>query len=121
VRIELQTSGGIAYFPGLARPVTVDSGNLPAEQAADLERQVEAARFFDLPAVVGGPSRGAADYRQYTLTVEASGKRHTVHLTDPVSDPALQALLQAVQDQARAQRAADSGQDAGEGGDPASP
>jgi hypothetical protein len=85
--------GGIAYFPGLSKPVMIDSNELPKEEAAELKRLVDAARFFDLPTVAGAPPRGAADYHQYTVTVEDSGRRHTVQLTDPIEDPNCQRLL----------------------------
>ena len=99
-------STGLAFFPGLAKPVAIDSATLPGEKAAELERLVHAARFFEQPAMVGALPRGAADYRQYTITVEDGGRRHSVRLTDRVEDPDLQRLLSFLQDQAKAQRAA---------------
>jgi hypothetical protein len=96
--------GGIAHFPGLSRPSVIDSDELPEEEAGELERRVEAARFFDLATTVGTPPRGAADYRQYTVTVEAGGQQHTVRLADPVGDPNLQALLDYLKKRARALR-----------------
>jgi len=85
--------GGFAYFPGLSKPIVIDSDDLPEEEAHQLSQWVESAQFFNLPAIVGAPSRGAADYRQYTVTVESGGQCHTVRLTDLVEDPDLQALL----------------------------
>jgi hypothetical protein len=54
---------------------------------------------------VGTAARGAADYRQYTITVKADNWRHTVRLADPVEDPALQRLIHFLPEQAK--RAAD--------------
>jgi hypothetical protein len=85
--------GGIAYFPGLSKPMIIDSAELPEQEANELKRLVNAAHFFDLPAVIGSPPRGAADYRQYTITIEDDRKQHTVRLTDPIEDPNLEALL----------------------------
>src|SRR2546428_11651518 len=85
--------GGIAYFPGLSKPILIDSDKLPREESDELKRLVNATHFFDLPPVVGSPPPGAADYRQYTITIEDEGKQHTVRLTDPIEDPHLHALL----------------------------
>jgi hypothetical protein len=104
VRIQLQMEGGLAAFPGLSQPVTIDTQKLPEKEAGELERLVHAARFFDRPATAGTPTRGAGDYRQYTITVEEGGRRHTVRLADPVADADLGALLAAVQAAARAAR-----------------
>lgn len=93
MRLTVTMEGGIAYFPGLSRPVTVDSSELPAQEAGELERLVEAAHLFDQPAAAGPPARGAADYCQYTITVEAGERRHTLRVTEPIDDPGLQVLL----------------------------
>ena len=97
MRIEFKTEGGVAHFPGLSRPVVIDSESLSAEEGAELTRLVGAARFFERPSTVGTLLPGAADYRQYTITVEDGGRQHTVKLTDPVEDPALQQLLHFLQ------------------------
>jgi len=54
--------------------------------------------------VAGTPRSGAADVRQYTITVEEGGRQHTVQLADPVEDPALQELLRFLQTKTRALR-----------------
>jgi len=93
VRIQFKIEGGIAYFPGLSKPITIDSDHLPQQEFDELKRLVNATHFFDLPTTMSSLSPGAADYRQYTITLEDDGKQHTVHLTDPIEDPNLQALL----------------------------
>ena len=94
MRIQVNmASTGLAYFPGLAKPVTIDSQELPDQEAADVERLVGAARFFARPAVVGATTRGPADARQYTVTIEEGGRSHTVRITDPPKDPELRELL----------------------------
>ena len=77
----------------LSSPRTIDSDQLPGQEADELKRLVNTAHFFALPAVVGSPPSGAADYRQYTITIADAGKQHTVHVTDPIEDPNLQALV----------------------------
>jgi hypothetical protein len=104
MRIEFTTEGGIAHFPGLSRPVVIDSDALSEEDSRELQRLLEAARFFERPTVATAPPPGAADYRQYTIAVEDDGRQHTVKLADPVEEPALQELLRFLQTKARALR-----------------
>ncbi len=105
MRVTFTMEGGIAYFPGLSRPVTINSDELPEQETRELERLVEAACFFDQPATAGSPARGAADYHQYTVTVEVGGRQHTVRVTDPVENPGLQALLHYLRAKAKTVRA----------------
>ena len=93
MRIRFKTEGGIAYLPGLSRPVTIDTDKLPVEEAKELERLIEAAGFFELPSISVPPPRGAADYQQYTVSVTAPGRDHTVRLTDPIEDPNVRTLV----------------------------
>jgi hypothetical protein len=93
MRIVFMTEGGLAFFPGLSRPALIDSHDLSAAEAAELARLLDSARFFELPEDSGALHRGAADYRQYTITVENKNRRHTVHLADPIEHPQLQALV----------------------------
>ena len=79
----------------------IESNALPEAEASDLGRLLEAARFFERPAVAEPPRRGAADYRQYTMTVQEGSRRHTVKVIEPVEDPTLQALLRFLQTKAR--------------------
>lgn len=93
MQVTFKTEGGMAFFPGLSRPSVVDSAELPAAEAARLQELIADTRFFDLPEESRALRAGAADYRQYTITVEDAGRRHTVRLADPVESPALQSLL----------------------------
>ena len=104
MRVTFQTEGGVAHFPGLSQPVTIETDQMPEEDAAELRELMGAARLLDRPAHIGKASRGAADYRQHTITVEADDRSYTVRLTEPVEDPDLQRLLRFLQDQAKALR-----------------
>jgi hypothetical protein len=104
MRVQFKTEGGMAHFPGLSQPTIIDSTALAAEEAGELQRLVEAARFFERAERANEPSRGAADYHQYTITVDDGQRQHTVQLTDPVPDQALGQLLHFLQDKARALR-----------------
>ena len=88
------------YLPAQREPVTIDTDDLPAEEAKELERLVEAASFFELPETIPPPP-GAADYLRYTISVTSAGHSHTVQLTDPIEDPALQALVEYLEAKAR--------------------
>jgi hypothetical protein len=105
MRVEFTMEGGLAHFPGLSKPVVIESSQLSEEEAAELGRLVEATRFFDLPPKVDIPPHGAADYRRYTVTIQAGARRHTVELTDPVKTPELQRLLSFLKVKARELRA----------------
>jgi emfourin len=106
VQIEFAETGGIGFFPGLSRPVVVDLDRLEAPVAEGLQRLVEAARFFELPATVGVPPAGAADYQQAVLTIEDQGHRHQVTFLVPIADPTQAELVAAVRREARALRRA---------------
>lgn len=93
MRIEFSTEGGVAYFPGLSQPVTIDSEALSQQEGTELRRLVEAAHFFELPAKVGSPRPGAADYRQFNVTIEEGQWRHSVHATEPIEDADLRRLV----------------------------
>jgi hypothetical protein len=101
MKVQLETEGGVAYFPGLAQPVVIDTDTLPPKEAAELQRLVGAARLSDRPERAAPPARGAADHRTYTLTIDDGGRQHTVSFTDPVSDPELQALVSFLRSQGR--------------------
>lgn len=93
MRVQLKITGGVSYFPGLSQPVVIDSDALPDDQAERLNHLLEQVHFFSLPPVVNTPAPGAADYRQYTITVDDGDRHHVVQATDPVENPELQALL----------------------------
>ena len=105
MRVIFQTEGGIAHFPGLSRPVTIETDQMREQEAAELRELMGAARLLDRPAHAGKAAPGAADYRQYTITVEAQHRSYTVRLAEPVDDPDLQRLLRFLQDKAKALRA----------------
>ena len=83
MQITFKTSGGIAYFPGLAAGKTVDVDALPQERQAEVRRLLESAKLFDLPARAAAKP-GAADYQTYTITVSDGDRHKTVAINDPV-------------------------------------
>lgn len=101
--INFESGGGFAHFPGLSRPVRIDTADLAPEQAEKLTGLVQRARFFEQPAEVGTPPPGAADLRSYTITVEDGARTHTVQTSDALSDPALRDLVEHLRTHRRAQ------------------
>jgi hypothetical protein len=93
MRVQFKTDGGFVYLPDRGAPMVIDTDELPAKEADELERLLEDAGFFDLPET-STPPRGAADYLRYTISVTAGEYGHTVHLTDPIEDPDVQALVE---------------------------
>jgi hypothetical protein len=93
MRVSFTTEGGIAYLPGLSGPVTIDTHELPVEEANALGRLIEAAGFFELPATSAPPPPGAADYLQYTISVTTPGRSHEVRLTEPIENPRVRELV----------------------------
>jgi hypothetical protein len=93
MRILFTTTGGLAFFPGLSMPAVIDSRDLSTTEVAELEQLLASTRFFELAGNARGAHHGAADYQQYTITVENGKRRHTVRLMDPVENPQLQMLL----------------------------
>ena len=98
--INFESGGGFAHFPGLSRPVRIDTAELAPEQADQIKGLVERARFFEQPPEVGAPPPGAADLRSYTITVQDGGRTHTVRTSDALADPALRDLVEHLRAQA---------------------
>jgi emfourin len=103
VVINFESGGGFAHFPGLSRPVRIDTGKLAPEQADRLEGLVQRANFFEQPSEVGTPPPGAADLRSYTITVQDGDRTHTVQTSDALTDPALRDLVEHLRTHQRAQ------------------
>jgi hypothetical protein len=93
MRVEFATEGGIAYFPGLSRPAVINSDDLSEAESEELRHLLDEADFFERPAPSRTLPKGAADYRQYTISVEQGRRRHTIRLADPIDDPCLQELV----------------------------
>jgi hypothetical protein len=85
--------GGFAHFPGLSKPVVIDTDQLSQEESAELEQLVQKVRFFNLPGKVNVPRKGAADYYQYTITIQMGAQHHTIKLVDPIEDTSLNELI----------------------------
>lgn len=106
MHIELSQNGGVAYFPGLSKPATLDVESLPEAEREELRRLIDAAQFFDLPDTVGTPARGAADYQYFTLRIEDDKHQRTVRALVPLDNAPLCELIENIQNHLKAIRAA---------------
>lgn len=98
MRITFQVEGGLAHFPGLAKPLTIETADLPAEERIHLEGLIASAGAWNRPEqpVPARTSQPMRDYRTYTLEL-ADGSRHRrLQFTDPVP-PELSPLVRALQ------------------------
>ena len=102
MRIGFSMDGGIASFPGLRRPVTLECDRLPAGRRARLEALVEGARFFSVEPVA--PAPGAPDRRTYTVEIDDGAQCRTLTLAEPIADAGLRALVDEIRDCARTLR-----------------
>ncbi|MDZ7290744.1 MAG: hypothetical protein ONB44_18580 [candidate division KSB1 bacterium] len=93
MRIEFKTEGGFAFFPGLSKPVTIDSDEFSDDEVNELQRLLQTTRFFDLPTQMSKAAPQAADMQKYKITIKDKKISHTVQLHDTLDDPDLQKLL----------------------------
>ena len=89
MNIHFERSGG---FAGLRTAQDVDSTNLSPEERSELDRLVEAAHFFEIPADVRAANPGA-DRFQYRLTMKDGSREHTVGIDKAATPVSLRPLL----------------------------
>jgi hypothetical protein len=99
MNITFRMEGGIAHFPGLQRPVSIDLESLPEPQRNELSRLLELMNFFALPSE--RQTTPKPDCRSYVVTVRTSEQHHTVTFTDPVDNAQAQRLIALLREQAR--------------------
>jgi hypothetical protein len=100
MQIQFERSGG---FAGMTVAATIDTDQLPAQEADELRALIDAAGFFNLPAKPAIASVGA-DQFQYTISVKAEGRQHTIQTGDASASEALQRLLRRLTALARSAR-----------------
>src|SRR5262245_43454631 len=92
MQVVFQMEGGVARFPGLARPITLSDDDLTSSEINELRDLTAAARFFQAPeADPSGPA--GPDAQRYSLSIADGTHLHTVRRHDPVGPPALADLL----------------------------
>jgi hypothetical protein len=100
MKIYFERSGG---FMGRNVSTTVDTNQIPPEEALSLLKKVEYSDFFCLPQSSSGGLEGApgADQLCYRVTVEVAGVQHTVETSDTSAPEELQPLLDELSNIAR--------------------
>ena len=93
MRIELRTSGGVA---GVRRTHVVETAELPAPQAAELEALAERVHPPASPPPPGGPDR-----MQYDLVIESGHERRSGTLREDAMDDDARALIARVRELGR--------------------
>ena len=88
MKIRFSIDGGLASFPGLRKPVTIDSAALSPADGVRLRRLVARAGMAAASAPVATP-----DARCYTLAIDDDGACTTLKLSEPIADPALRDLI----------------------------
>jgi hypothetical protein len=89
VRIYFERTGGIA---GMTMATTFDSATLSVDEANQLRQLIDTADFFHLPPNFSSlPPH--PDRFQYKLTIEESGKCHTVVVNEEAVPEALRPLI----------------------------
>ena len=99
--VTFKREGGFAFFPRLNRPVVIETAQLPHQQRDELEDCLRKSDFFALPPNVGQKPPGAADMREYIITVEHGSQKHTVRFIEPFDKPQVEALIARLEAHAR--------------------
>jgi hypothetical protein len=97
MRITVERSGG---FSGISQTNSISTDQMPAEEAQKVADLVEAAGFFELPAVIRSKEPGA-DRFQYKITVESEHGTHTIQVDEAAVPPRLQPVLNWMKNSAR--------------------
>ena len=95
MHISIKENGGPGFFPGLAKPRTVELDTLPEQDQQELRQLIKASDFFELPPN-NPPAAGNPGQVHYTLTVTEGQREHTVCVLAPVKSQALDGLVQCV-------------------------
>jgi hypothetical protein len=88
MHVKIQRTGG---FAGITTTKSLDAANLSAPEIDRLERMIESAHFFELPALI--PSTPQPDRFEYRITVERNGKKHSVTAAEPALPAELKPLV----------------------------
>jgi hypothetical protein len=91
LQIDFGIEGGLAAFPGLAKPLRIDCANLAKDEAGRIEALVRRADFFGRRE----PAHAAPlpDARTYTIGVDDGSQCRTLRLDEPIADDAMRALV----------------------------
>jgi hypothetical protein len=94
MRLTFEREGGLAALPGLARPVTIDTDTLPADEAGRWQQLVTDACAWERSSMPA--PRTGADRRTYHLELQDGARQLRLELHDPLP-PELRPLVRALE------------------------
>ena len=97
MRISFERSGG---FAGITAKTTVDEKDLAPDEAQKLRQLVEGADFFNL-SKKNMPRSSRPDRFQYELSLEESGRQHTMTMSEESMPLKLRPLINWLMEKAR--------------------
>lgn len=102
MRITFQVEGGLAHFPGLAKPLTIETADLPVEKRNHLEGLVSSSGAWERASELAQrqKTQPMRDYRSYTLEITDGARHCRLKFTDPVPVQ-LSPLVHALQEEQR--------------------
>jgi hypothetical protein len=103
LRIDFRIDGGIAAFPGLAKPVSIDCDALPPREHAELRELIARAGLL-APAKRSERKPALPDARAYTIAIDDGAQCRTVTVHEPIADPALRELIEKLREHASVAR-----------------
>ncbi len=89
MHIDFTRSGG---FAGMRLSCSLDTDQLPTDQASELNTLIGNASFFDLPEKIL-PDKPQPDRFEYRLNVDAGDKSHSIMVSDAAAPDSLRPLL----------------------------
>lgn len=89
MRIDFTRTGG---FAGIQLTTSVETTQLPPDQAATLDKLISDAGFFDLPERLM-PAKPGPDRFEYQVTLTSAQQTHTVVVNDAAAPATLKPLL----------------------------
>ena len=100
MRISFERSGG---FAGITMKTTIDEKDLVPDEAQELRQLVEGADFFNLSKKIM-PRSPQPDRFQYELSLEESGRQHTVTTSEETLPQNLKPLVNWLMEKVRQTR-----------------
>ncbi len=89
MRIDFIRTGGVT---GVRLTTSVETTELPPDQAVTLHKLLDDSRFFDLPENMA-PPKPMPDRFQYSLTVASAEQTHSITVSDGAVPDSLRPLL----------------------------
>ncbi len=89
MRVDFIRTGG---FAGIRLTTSVETTQLPPDQAVTIHKLIDDSRFFQLPENIA-PPKPMPDSFQYRITVASAEQTHTVSVSDSACPDSLRPLI----------------------------